>query len=100
MPALVEGMFRAVEQAGHRRRQVEEAQGGFQFPHVVGGVAAVHEGDAVEVVVVDEGHEPVRALAVLALVVQLLGQLAETLAVHEHVLDVLAQGKKSAELNE
>ncbi len=92
--ALIERVLGAVVQARHRRGQIKEAQRGTQLPDVVARVAAVHQGDAVQVVVVNERHQPVRPLAVLALVVELLRQLPRPAVVHEHALDRLADGEK------
>jgi len=91
-------MLGAVVETRDRRGQVEEGQRRAQLPDVVGRVAAVHQGDAVQVVVVDERHEPGGAFAVLALVVELLGQLSDPAVVHEHALDRLAEREEQGRI--
>ena len=90
VPALVEGVLGAVVQTRHRRGQIEEAQRRPQLVDVVARVATVHQGNAVQIVVVNKRHQAVGAFAVLPLVIELLGELPRPAVVHEYVLDRLA----------
>ncbi|OQC56052.1 MAG: hypothetical protein BWX54_01583 [Verrucomicrobia bacterium ADurb.Bin018] len=92
MPALVERVLRTVIQAGYWRGEIQEAQCGFEFPHGVAHILPTDlQRDAVQVVVVNERHQTVRAFTVHILVVKLVAQLIAILPITEHALDVLAQ---------
>ena len=87
---LVEGVLRAVVEAGHRSGKIEEGKRGAQLPFVVAGVARILDADAVDVVIVDESDQTGGAFAVEADIVQLAGELTAAGAVDENALDRLA----------
>ena len=96
--ALIEAVLGAVVEQRNGHGGVEKGHGRLEFGHVIIVVAAHFEGDAVDVVVVDECNQTVGAFAVLADVVALRGQLSGTAVVFKHTFDGARHRKEKSRI--